>query len=479
MAAIGQSGEDFNFEDKQDEQQKRINAFTAYWEKMGSAYRDSGMLDWWKEYLASEEFQDIRYQPQVLHLITEEFDHKILYGINDIKALFWDAYGFQEGEDASYQEDVQKLFRCLYPGYVKRQQDIQNEQKWAKRDKIIKIFIGAAAAVVLVICIMIPMIIHRQRENGRLFLIDYMAEKYPDAAFSQPERKEKTDTGGIVYTLRSSAYPELPITATVEYQYQEGEKAYLVTEDYGQLLFEYYAMQYGLEAGRVTYTEGAYINPETSEYSALFFTDPEELDDFCERAQKLFLEQEELQNISEVAICTDYVLYPAMLFQGGAADCPFADRQVFDLRTVDVSALSTMLQETYMAYMFQFEPWNISPAQYREWGAAYEKICEEWADENGEWHEVHDPDTGECLCRLFISTYQSHDGYYGSGGNMPSMPRVVRKITVGNAYYFLQDRGADLSVDGDGGGFTVTFYGREFDFGSEPEVEFGELRDCY
>lgn len=38
--------------------------------------------------------------------------------------------------------------------------------------------------------------------------------------------------------------------------------------------------------------------------------------------------------------------------------------------------------------------------------------------------------------------------------------------------------GADLSVDGDGG-FIVTFFGREFDFGSDPKVEFGELRDCY
>lgn len=52
-------------------------------------------------------------------------------------------------------------------------------------------------------------------------------------------------------------------------------------------------------------------------------------------------------------------------------------------------------------------------------------------------------------------------------------------ITVGNAYYFLRDRGADLTVNEDGSGFTVKFYGNITDFGDEPSVEFYDLRDCY
>lgn len=92
-------------------------------------------------------------------------------------------------------------------------------------------------------------------------------------------------------------------------------------------------------------------------------------------------------------------------------------------------------------------------------------------------NKVYDPGTGEYLCRLFIPTYDRFDGYYsGEGFNMP---RYARMITVGNAYYFLQDRGANLQVNGNGIRFTVEFYGGETRFGEEPEVEFKDLRNYY
>ncbi|MDE7232184.1 MAG: hypothetical protein K2N37_03825, partial [Lachnospiraceae bacterium] len=199
----------------------------------------------------------------------------------------------------------------------------------------------------------------------------------------------------------------------------------------------------------------------------------------CETVERMFAEQEELHTISEVAICTENVLFPEILFQGGTEDFPFADLQIYDSRNMDAATLSAALREAYMLYMFQYESWNITTAQYREWGAAYEKICGEWEDDDGEWHEVYDPNTGEYLCKLFISTYQSYDGYYGSVGNMPNIPKYTRMITVGNAYYFLQDREADLHVKGDSSGFDVNFYGVITSFGREPEVEFNDLRNYY
>lgn len=103
-------------------------------------------------------------------------------------------------------------------------------------------------AALLAVCILIPVTIHRQRENGRLFLIDYMAENYPETFFSEPERIDKEEDGSIVYALHASAHPELSVTAKVENGYVEGERVYLVKENYGQLLFEYYAAQYGWTA---------------------------------------------------------------------------------------------------------------------------------------------------------------------------------------------------------------------------------------
>ncbi len=467
------------FEESQEKHGQQVAAFLNHWKAFQGPYQDQEAMDWWKEYLSSKEFQDIRYQSQVLETLADEIDNKCFYGINEVKMLFWEAYGFRGDEETAYQGDRQRLYRSLYPAYEKQRQNIQYEQKWARNDKILRIFIGIVAAALLAVCIMIPVTIHRQRENGRRFLADYMAQRYPAAGFSRPERIDKDSSGNIVYRMRPAAHPELSVTATVETAYVEGEKAYQVTEDYGQLIFELYAAQYGLEAGRVTCTEGPVLNYTVTEYSALFYFDEEELDAFCETAEKMFAEQEELQTISEVAVCTEYVLFPEILFQGGVEYFPFADMQIYDFRGRKASEISAMLRDAYMRYMFQYESWNITTAQYREWGAAYEKICEEWEDDNGEWHEVYDPDTGEYLCRLFIPTYEIYDGYYSSNGNMPSLPRTTRMITAGNAYYFLQDREADLHVEGDGSGFTVEFYGTDMFVGENPEVEFYDLRNYY
>ena len=65
-----------------EKQQQCVDAFLQYWEKAESPYRNPEMCEWWKEYLASEEFQNIRRNQQVLHLLAEEIDNKFFYGIN-------------------------------------------------------------------------------------------------------------------------------------------------------------------------------------------------------------------------------------------------------------------------------------------------------------------------------------------------------------------------------------------------------------
>lgn len=465
------------FEESTEKHGQQAAAFLDRWKEFHGPYHDQEIMEWWKAYLASEEFQDIRYHPQVLRTLADEIDNKCFYGIDEVKMLFWEAYGFQKSEGIVYQGDLQRLYRSLYPAYEKQQRNIQYEQRWAKNDKILRISICAVAVAFLVVCIMIPVTIHRQRENGRLFLIDYMAERYPETTFSEPERLEKDKNGYIVYHLYSAAHPEWPVTAKVEIGYVEGKRVYLVQEDYEQLLFEYYAAQYGLEGCLVSYTGGTYADPETIEYATLLYSDIGEIDSFCESAVKMFREQEELQRISEVAVCTESVLFPQVLLYGGVPDFSFAERQAYDLRSVEAEELSEGLQDAYRCYMFLFEAWNITPEQYREWGAAYEKRSGEWENEDGDWHEVHDPDTGELLCKLFIPTYDCLDGYYS--GEKFSFPKYTRMITVGNAWYFLQDRGAKLTVNEDGSGFSVTFYGIVTEFGREPSVEFYDLRDCY
>lgn len=467
------------FAENREKQEQRVDDFLTYWNALESPYSNPWELDNLREFLSSAAFQDIRYHTRVLKTLADEIDDKFFYGINELKLLFWDAYGFQEDEEDVYQGDRQRLWRSLYPAYKKRQQAIEAEQKRIKRNKVSRVMIKIAVAAVLVAVLLSFVDTHRRREKESLYLIDYMESRYPGTSFSEPERVGKNGfDGGSVYTMRSLLHPELTATAEVYYKYVEGRKERLVTENYDRLLFEHYAKQYGLATESNIYREVVIPSIKETECHALIYRDIEELNAFCEKAEKMFREQEELQSISEVAVYPEHVLFPDIMIQGGVPEFPFADRQIYDLRAMTAAELSAALREAYMIYMFQYESWNITAAQYREWGAAYEKICQELENDDGEWLEVHDPDTGECLCRLFVSTYEKINGSYSLNGASIA-PRRVRMMSAGNAYYFLQDQGADVTVMEDGDGFEVTFYGTVRQFGFSPEVEFDDLRGWY
>lgn len=460
------------FEKSQEEQKQRIEAFIKYWAEFESPYHHPEITAWWEDYLRSEEFLGIRNHPRVVHLLAEEINDKFFYGLNEVKLMFWDAYGFQEDSKDSCQGDQLRLWKCLYPAYERQQKSVRSAKWEAKYTKIKRVYMGLALAALLAVCIMVPLTQHMRRINGRLYLESYMKQRYPGIEFSEPEELENSDEGDAVYGLHPLTHPELQVTATVEYRYVEGKPAYVVEQDYNQILVEYYAMQYGIDARRVSYYGDEFGDWEETTQSVLVYPDVEQMGTFCQNAVEMFSE-EELQEIPAVLIGTDQVIYPMQLLRGGMLEVPFAKRQIYDLRTMEASELETDLKEAYMIYMFQYESWNITPQQYRAWGAEYEEMCEELVDESGGWHEVYDPDTGECLCRLYIPTYEFMTGRYDA------VPIYTRMITVGNAYYFLMDRGADLQVNEDGSGFGVTFYGSETEFGRDPVVEFYELKNYY
>lgn len=455
------------FAENQEKQEQRVDDFLTYWNTLESPYRSPWALDILKEYLFSAKFQDVRYHPRVLETLADEIDDKFFYGLYEMKLLFWDAYGFQEDEETTYQGELQRLWKCLYPAYEKRQQAIKAEQKRIRMKKMTPVIIGIDVAAVLVVVLISLTDTHRLREQERLYLTDYMESRYPGTSFSEPERVGKNGfDGGSVYTMRSLVHPELTATAEVYYNYVDGREERLVAENYDWLLFEHYAEQYDLQSDWV------------SEYNAICYTDIGEIDEICAQVEKMFREQEELQAITEVAFYTEQVLFPGVLFVGGLPNVSFADAQIYNLHKMSGAEVAKEIRKAYMIYMFQYESWNITPAQYREWGAAYEKKCEEWENDEGEWLEVDDPDTGEFLCRLFVSTYEKINENYSLDGASIA-PRNVRMMTVGNAYHFLRDRDADIIVDENGRGFDVKFYGTNTWFGYEPEVKFDDLRDCY
>ena len=455
------------FTENQDKQQKRVEAFMQYWQDFDSPYQNSEASAQWHEYLASEDFQSIRWSSRIMKFVTEEIDGRYVYGTHELKMLFWEAYGFREDDELEYQGEQLKLRKCLYQAYEHQKRMIQAEEWDVKSRKIRRVFACLVIAGILVIVILIVRYNNHKGQSERILIEQYMSKHYPGIEFSVPEKNKQDPRGS--YTYHSTAHPEFLITAEIQYYYEGNRSAAkVVGEDYGLQLVEYYAAQYGLACGRLEYDDQI--------YSVLLYPDIEQADAFCGILKRMFDEEEELGAIQSVGVCADNVLFPEVLVSGGLSQFPFAALQIFNPHAVNEAKLSSQIQETYMIYMFQYESWNLTAEQYEEWGTSYERLCEQWQDDKGEWYDMHDPDTGEFLCRLYIPTYQYVDGYYGGGYSVPSYKKA---ITVGSAYYYMLERGADVTVNEDGSGFTVELYGDTETFGEEPEVEFYGLRNWY
>lgn len=462
------------FAENQKRQQEYTDTFLLHWKNYGSPHQNPALQIWWKDYLSTEEYQSIRYHPQVLRALTEEIDGKFFGGaVYEVKMMFWDAYGFQEERKAEYQGEIQKLYHCLYPGYEWHKKKQEQQKEDGGNGRFLPVLYAVIAAVCLVIAISVCYHdVWRRTEDGRSFLEAYLAGQYPGDEFSVSEKGDRQSDSTIIYTMRPSAHPDFLITAELEYRYADGQGTYVVHENYKRLLVEYYAGLYGVECGQEHdgYTGGG-------DYGVLVYRDIGQLDDFCDTVTRMFQEEEELQSVPSVGICAGNILFPSYMLQGGTEGLSFANQQIYNLHTLKKAELKSLIWEDYMRYLFQYESWNLTTQQYREWGPAYEKLCSRWQECDGDWHEIVDPDTGETICRVYLPVYEKWDGYRQADGI--SWPEYTRTMTVGSAYYFLQDRDAHVKVNRDGSGFTVEFYGTAGEFGAEPEVEFDELREWY
>ena len=59
------------FAASQTRQEERLTAFYQYWEESQSPYKNPPVLAWWQDYLASEDFQSIRWNPNLVQFLTE------------------------------------------------------------------------------------------------------------------------------------------------------------------------------------------------------------------------------------------------------------------------------------------------------------------------------------------------------------------------------------------------------------------------
>lgn len=124
------------FADNQEKQQKLVDVFIKNWQEFKGPYRNPEGMAWWREYLASEAFQNIKFHARILHVLAEEMEHKFFYGLDEAKMLFWDAYGFQDGEEENtFQGDRKRLYQCLHQAFVKQQKNVEDKARAARHEK--------------------------------------------------------------------------------------------------------------------------------------------------------------------------------------------------------------------------------------------------------------------------------------------------------------------------------------------------------
>lgn len=132
------------------EADRRVDVFIRYWDAYRSSHERPGTYEWWRGYLFSEEFQNIRFHPQVVQLLVRELSGRpgrrdffhVTYMTDAIKSLLWEAYGFREEDGDSLRGDLQKLWKRLHPKRTRRRME-GRKKRLVRGAAIILILLGS------------------------------------------------------------------------------------------------------------------------------------------------------------------------------------------------------------------------------------------------------------------------------------------------------------------------------------------------
>lgn len=468
-----ESGLGSYFENRAVERNKKIAFFIERWKNVKSACRDPEERLWWKNYLESEDFQDIKWHAALVEFLGEDMERQLADDYV-IRLYFWDAYGFQafeEEEGYRYPASLQKLWRALYPAARSRRYQYQEIDrlavKWRlereqERRKIVRMIFLALVAVGLFFFIKnVSMAV-----KGSRYAETYMRDRYPQETFSKPERVGKTKNRAV-YEMNSLSHPE--ITVQVEIDYGFHNEIYGANENYGLQLLQYYGEGYGLICGEITK-----LYPSREKVCVLYYSDEDALGEFCDKVDRMFEEHEVLQELETVGICKEGALYPDAFVNGGVKGCQPMKEQFYRPWEVESGQMEEMVREGHVGYMFHFEPWNLTPEQYREWGPAYREICKEVEKDypSGFWYHLRQKN--ETVCDLYIPVY-SYEGYEAFAEGK-YFTKSTEMLLVGDAYFFLMMGGVSPKTAEDGSGFFVEKDGTPCFLGESEEEKLSAVR---
>lgn len=420
------------------QREQYVQEFVQHWIPFAREQRTPKLREWWRQYLFSEDFQNIKWHPRVVKLLVEELEKRFIYE-KDFKILLWEAYDFPQKEE-EYKGDLQKLYQILYTEYELKNiieglhmQQEQNKKVWKR------CFMVAGILLLL----FAPFWLYSRLTAEQRFVVSYMNKTYPGIAFSDPEKGEQTKEGRE-YHFRTPLHPEFEIKVQVSKEKKDG---YYASDNYCAELLNYYAQMYELPCG------------VEKNVLTLYYKKTEDLSAFCQKVMQMFQEQEELTVLKEVGVCAEGLIYPEVMIEGGVYGFSYPEKQVYQVEELmggrKAEELSRRMFEGYLFYLFNYEAWNLTDEQYQSWGPRYEQLCREASFDGGEWCNLYQGD--QKVCDLFLPIYRVPE-YNDIGGFQQTT--YTRMITVGNAYHYLRMQKAAITVNEDGSGFCVEHDGK-------------------
>lgn len=422
------------------------------WEELLDEH--AGNRDKWKEFLESESFRQMKTDPLVLERICDGLEvHEEILDLYLQK--LWVLYGFTKEEEPTYQGDMNRLYRRLYPAWERKQvalslsdmvHQMAKEEERKKRN--------GKAIVCFCICCVVSLLLavygyrfirnHIQEKSVRAEAERYLEARYPEERFTY--LNSRWDGGGNeiqILTFRPEETPDMTVTV----RFTEAEDGVfgqrILTEDYGfQLL-----MRYAAEAG-LKYDHG--WRGEIFYYNGL-----EDIENFCAQISRFAREERvvKLQSIlTEVHFCPSEILFPDIMLYGGDGGLPVKTSYSFD-RIPAAEQLKKELTKQYIDYLYNYEAWNITPEIEAQYGEAYRARIS-----TGQ---------GQAKGGSAIAVFEKVERIKAPAGSGEEFEeKIIEYMTVGNLYQYLTANGVPVAVNPDRGGFSVSAGGRVFLYGT-------------
>lgn len=468
------------FREKQEIVRKKVKEFQRQWDEIIREYQSPSAVERWAAYLKSQDFQEIRRNPQVLELLLQKIGKP--ENLEPGLAL-WDAYRFEEEKHPKYHGDILRLYEALLPAYYEKKKQEEEEKRlervlkgMEKKKRIVKLWKSGLLVVLLLLCMGIPFFINMKHTEKRRTVSAIMREMYPGDSFTTPKNIKGGSCRNPVYMFNSVNHPDIQVQASL---YRDAYSDYRLQENYGIQILQYYGTPYGLEFSTSNDYNGypGDYNNHICSY-VLLYSGIDDVGHVCDGLFKILDKagDGELSFLRSVGICWKSAKYPKCMTGGGVQDRPPA--QVYKVEELkDKETLTHSVENAWADYMYNYEAWNLTPQQHEAYGTDYAARQRAIRLENSgsPWSSDRSIQTIEEKFNLCIPIYVKVINPYRSNPNSNGWDEI--DITIGNAYQLLKASGTAVSVEGDGSGFTAVKEGKSYVFGDETELNLKKVKE--